>query len=214
MVCVLSLFENAKDALKRIWHHRNLLKEINNACWVVGVLLVFVHSSDNSWTCMPSYCNMAEGWKLWRKNGYFIKFPTGWVGLVIAFTPPLKYENGSQTGNREFDNMLDRKLHPTVCVWVKNSTLLCHKKKQYRNRMKERLVALPAFPSCVFCACVCVLLAREDVDSRTAPIRIKASSIGGQRHALWVEIALPPLRKNIEKGSHCPIKTINVDKCQ
>lgn len=46
---------------------------------------------------------------------------------------------------------------------------------------------------------VCVLLAREDVDSRTALIRIKAGNVEGQRQALWVEIALPLLRKNIEK---------------
>lgn len=135
--CVLSLFENAKDALKRIWHHRNFVKEINDACWVVGVILAFVHSSDNNWTCMPSCCYRAEGWKLWRKNGFCIKFPSGWVGLVTAFTPPLKYENGSQTGNREFDNMLDKKWHPTVCVWVKNSTLLCYKKSNTEIEWKK-----------------------------------------------------------------------------
>lgn len=65
-----------------------------------------------------------------------------------------------------------------------------------------------------FLVCVCVLVAREDVDIRIASIRIKASNVGGQRHALWVEIALPLLRNNIEKPPHRPIKTINVDKCQ
>lgn len=59
--------------------------------------------------------------------------------------------------------------------------------------------------------CVC-LMAREDVDSRTTVIRIKAGSIRGQRHALWVEIALPLLRKNTEKPPHWPIKTIKVDR--
>lgn len=61
--------------------------------------------------------------------------------------------------------------------------------------------------------CVCVfLLARKDVDSRRALIRIKANSIRRQRHALWVEIALPLLKENIEKPPHWPIKTMNVDK--
>lgn len=62
--------------------------------------------------------------------------------------------------------------------------------------------------------CVCVLPGREDVDSRTAPIRIKADGIGGQKHALWVEIALPLLRKNIKKLLHWLFKTINLDQCQ
>lgn len=39
----------------------------------------------------------------------------------------------------------------------------------------------------------------EDVDSRTIAIRIKVGSIRGQRGALWVETALPLLRKNIKK---------------
>jgi len=40
-------------------------------------------------------------------------------------------------------------------------------------------------------------LGREDVDNRTAPIRIKANGIRGQRHVLWEETALPLLRENI-----------------
>lgn len=79
---------------------------------------------------------------------------------------------------------------------------------------KKLLVAHSAFPHRVFSKRVCVLLAREDVDSGTAPIRIKANGIRGQRHALWVEIALPLLRENTEKPPHWPFKTINVDKCQ
>lgn len=39
----------------------------------------------------------------------------------------------------------------------------------------------------------------EDVDSRTVAIRIKAGNIRGQRRALWVETALPLLRKNTKK---------------
>lgn len=55
--------------------------------------------------------------------------------------------------------------------------------------------------------CVSVVrVAREDVDSWTALIRIKANHIRRQRHALWVEIALPLLRINTEKPPHCPIK--------
>lgn len=62
------------------------------------------------------------------------------------------------------------------------------------------------------CVCVCALLVREDVE-RTVPIRIKAGSIGAQRHALLVEIAHPLLRKNIKKPLHWLFKTIKVDKC-
>lgn len=39
----------------------------------------------------------------------------------------------------------------------------------------------------------------EDVDSRTVAIRIKVGSIRGQRGALWVETALPLLKKNTKK---------------
>lgn len=46
---------------------------------------------------------------------------------------------------------------------------------------------------------VCVFLLAEDADYRTAAIRIKAGSLAGQRRALWVETALPLLRKNIKK---------------
>lgn len=148
--CVLSLFENAKNALRKIWHHRNFVKEVNNAC----LCSCFVHCSDHSWTCIPSWCYGAEGLKV-MKNGYFITtFSTGWVGLATAFTPPLNYENSSQTGSWEFDNMLDRKWHPTVCVCVSST-----QRQTYRE--KKSLVGLPAFPSCVFWMCVCVLLARE-----------------------------------------------------
>lgn len=56
------------------------------------------------------------------------------------------------------------------------------------------------------------MMVREDVDSRTTTIRIKASSIRIQRHALWVEIALPLSRKNIEKPPHWSTITINVDR--
>lgn len=80
-------------------------------------------------------------------------------------------------------------------------------------RKEENTAGSSSFPIMCFLD-VCVLLAREDVDTSSAPIRIKASSIGGQRHALWVEIALPLLRKNIEKRPHWPNQTINVDKCQ
>lgn len=80
-------------------------------------------------------------------------------------------------------------------------------------RREENTAGSSSFPIMCFLD-VCVLLAREDVDSSSAPIRIKASSIGGQRHALWVEIALPLLRKNIEKPPHWPNQTFNVDKCQ
>lgn len=62
-------------------------------------------------------CHRADGLKLGkRKNGYFIVFPTGWVGLVTAFTLPLIYENSSQAGSKEFDEMFGRKCHPTVCI--------------------------------------------------------------------------------------------------
>lgn len=61
---------------------------------------------------------------------------------------------------------------------------------------------------------VCILLAGEDVDSRTAPIRIKANGIRGQRHALWEEIALPCLREQIKKPLQWSIKTISASKAE
>lgn len=84
--------------------------------------------------------------------------------------------------------------------------------KVEKEKRFEAPPSLPSFVSwmCVCYVCFCVLLAREDVDSKTAQIRIDASSIRGQKHALWVEIALPLLRKNNEKPPQRPIKTINV----
>lgn len=112
--------------------------------------------------------------------------------------------------NRKFDSVLDGKLRPTVCAWVQVSTPLYYRT---RNRNKDAKKD-SSFPIMRFCVCVCFTGEREDVDSRTDPIRIEANSIRGQRRALWVEIALPLLRENIEKPPHRLIKTINVDKCQ
>lgn len=65
-----------------------------------------------------------------------------------------------------------------------------------------------------FSGCLCILLAGEDVDSRTAPIRIKANGIRGQRHALWEEVVLPRLREKIKKPLQWPIKTFSVSKAE
>lgn len=75
-------------------------------------------------------------------------------------------------------------------------------------------MVLPAFPSCVFSGSVCVLLGREDVDSRTVSIRIEANRIRGQRRALWEGIALPLLRENTEKPLHWPVQTVNGNKTE
>lgn len=93
-------------------------------------------------------------------------------------------------------------------------------KKQHRDKNKDvegekRDWWLFQLSHDVFSGRMCavsVLLAREDVDSRTTPIRIKANSIRGQRRALLVEIALPLLRENIEKPPHRLNKTINLAK--
>lgn len=113
------------------------------------------------------------------------------MGSAAAFTPPLNAENSSQTGSREFDNMLDRICHSrVVCVSSNVFTFqsLC---PQHRDGNKEnnKTGGSSSFSHRVFSGCVCILVAREDVDIRIALIRIEDKGI-----ALWVEIALPLLR--------------------
>lgn len=47
--------------------------------------------------------------ELKEKEWVFYCCATGWVGVVEAFTLPLMYENSSQTGSQECDNVLNRK---------------------------------------------------------------------------------------------------------
>lgn len=122
------------------------------------------------------------------EESLLLPLPAGWAGAASAF--PSSSELCEQTGNRESD----WKCCPTFGAWVDIYSPLCCRKKT------------PAF----FSVCegfpveldggrvLCEVLVMEDVDSGTIAIRIKPGRIRGQRRALWVETALPLLRKNQE----------------
>lgn len=121
-----------------------------------------------------------------------LPFPTGWVGLATTFSPPPTYE--CTVAHKQDAKTL------TVCStgsdiprFVRGLKLLENKIKVAKSReaawrwcrvVKTIILWLfQLFPSCVFLdVYVCVLLAREDVDSRTAPDKNQ----GERRTKPWI----------------------------
>lgn len=129
-----------------------------------------------------------------KKDERLSSVPTGWAGLATAFTPAHKQEAQSLTMCSAGSDI------PRPACGLKH--LRCSASPSAPHARTGRNKKRKLFPWCVFWVCVRVfvrvLVAREDVDIGITPIRIKADNVGGQRRALWVEIALPLLRKNID----------------